>query len=453
VKRGLLALALAAALTASGSAQANGRYPESNQIQFNEADPDLVVLRVTFGLLISRDRGVTWRWVCERAIGYLGTEDPMYALTPSGRILGSTFNGVTMTKDNACSWSFAFGGPSQRVFVDLAQSPKDRKNILALAAAYDKQDDAGGVLYKTEIFETKDEGDAFTAIASAFDPTMLGETLDLTASDPNRIYMSAVQVKGTAPTGLFLASRDRGVSWETTEVPLLQPCDAAMPCAERSLYIAGVDPNNADRVYLRTRNAVDRPARLIMTDDGGKTFKTIFSSKGSLPAFALSPDGSRVWVGGQFDGIFSASTADLLFQQRSSTPVQCLTVGAEGLWACSNENNKGTGFIVGLSRDEGSTFEAKLHFCDVLGAVECPAGTITHTECAAGWPAQEAQIGCGQPVGDGGTDGGGTSSGQPVGDGGGGCSCRTTEGSPYATAALALALGTAVALLRRRRRS
>src|SRR5687767_10201707 len=96
VRRFLVASALAAVLfTAPDEASANGRFPESNAIFVSESHPDLVILRVTFGMLLSRDRGKTWAWVCERSIGSVGVEDPMYAITPSGRLLGSTFQGLT----------------------------------------------------------------------------------------------------------------------------------------------------------------------------------------------------------------------------------------------------------------------------------------------------------------------------------------------------------------------
>ena len=43
-------------LGAPSPARANGRFPESNQLVFSAQEPDLVLLRVTFGLLVSHDR-------------------------------------------------------------------------------------------------------------------------------------------------------------------------------------------------------------------------------------------------------------------------------------------------------------------------------------------------------------------------------------------------------------
>jgi len=43
-----------------------------------------------------------------------------------------------------------------------------------------------------------------------------------------------------------------------------------------------------------------------------------------------------------------------------------------------------------VSTDDGATFQAKLHFCDITGPLSCPAGTLTAQQCPALWPAQQA---------------------------------------------------------------
>jgi MYXO-CTERM domain-containing protein len=454
VKRALVALGaasiLAGVLLSPSTARANGRFPESNQIVFSESDTDLVILRVTFGLLVSHDRGKTWRWTCERAVGIISNEDPMYAATPSGTLIGTTFNGVTLSKDEACSWSYAGGTTDGLVFIDLAQNPNDARDVIALASSYESQDEAGATFFKTQVFETKDEGASFAQLGPTFDPKLLAETLDFTKSDPNRLYVSALADSSTAPRGVLLRSSDRGLSWQSIDIPLLNPCTAEAPCTERSVYIAAVDPNDANRVYLRTRNAVDRPARVLLSRDGGQTVETIYTSKGALPGFALSADGSKVWVGGPKDGVMQASTTDFQFQQRSTVEVQCLAYASDGLWACSSEKS---GFVAGLSRDEGATFEARLKFCDIAGPLACGADTPTTTQCAPLWEQQRSLLGCGVADGGAGGDGGASSSGGVgPGDGGddGGCSCRATSSPPYAVA-VGGALGL-LALVRRRRR-
>jgi hypothetical protein len=436
------AAATAALLLHVAPAEANGRFPEANQISFAVHDPNIVYLRVTFGLLISKDRGKTWDWVCEQAIGFSGVEDPMYASTPNGTLIGTTFQGVTISRDLACTWDYAKGEPEKQVFIDLSQSPTDPKNVVAFASSYDKQDDAGNILFTSKVYETKDEGASFTALGGALDSTLLGYTIDLTKSDPNRIYLTAVRNPGTQPKGFLLTSRNKGQAWEEVEIPFVD--------TERAVFIAAIDPVNANRVYLRTSSGTDKPTRLLTVDvdpDGGApVVKTVYTAQGALLGFALSPDGSKVWIGGQKDGLLQASTSDFAFTKKSAVEVQCLSYAEDGLWACSNEKS---GFAAGLSKDEGVSFETKLHFCDIRGPLACAPTSVQAEKCAPGWSAQRAALNCLADGGDGGNRL--TPGNEPLADPGGNCNCRTTPPRPWAaivTAGLAV-----LALLRLRRRS
>ena len=367
-------------VSSSSTAQANGRFPESNAIFFAPNDPDVVLLRTTFGLITSHDRGKTWDWVCERSIGLAGVEDPMYEVTPDGTMLSSTFQGLAVSHDRACNWGYVGGDLKDLVFIDLTSRPSTPTNVVAFASSYDGQDDAGAIFFKSTLFETKDEGKSFAALGPNLDPTLLGETVDVTPSDPDRIYVSAKRNPGTMSTAFVLTSKDHGKTFEENQVALVPP--------ENGVFIAAVDPLNADRVYARTSNATDMPSRLLVSDDAGKNFRTVYTAQGALAGFALSPDGSKVWVGGPRDGLRVASTTDFAFTQKSTVEVQCLKLATDGLWTCSTEKS---GFVVGLSKDEGATFETKLHFCDIRGPLACAGGSTTHTECVLGGTTSTAE--------------------------------------------------------------
>ena len=458
---------IAAIATATPDANANGRFPESNQIAFSPSDPNLVLMRVTFGLLVSHDRGKTWDWVCERAIGVSGSEDPMYGITTSGAIFGSTFEGLQVSRDGACKWDVYAGELEKQVFIDLAVNPSDKKNVFAFASSYDKQDDAGNLLFRSFLFETKDE-QTFTKLAANFDSGLLGHTVDFAQSAPDRIYLTAARDPGAAPRAFLLVSKNRGQTFEETPITL--------EGTERAVYIAGVDPKNADRLYMRTSNGADKPSRLLVSDDGGKTVRTVFTADNALLGFALSLDGTKVFVGGpraqiQLQpnmppivkpvGIFKANAADLVFTRVNERDVQCLAMAEDGLWACSNEAHNG--FVAGLSKDEGVTFEAKLHFCDIRGPLACPDDKNvaeckgdrrdTPFSCAPCWTQQKNVLGCG--LIDAGVDGGsgGEGSTEPLADpGGGGCQCSAAPASSLGAFAGFLAFVTGVlALLMRAR--
>lgn len=56
----------------ASTAHANGRFPASSAVVLVPDAPDFVIARVTFGLLVSRARGHSWGWVCERSVGFIG---------------------------------------------------------------------------------------------------------------------------------------------------------------------------------------------------------------------------------------------------------------------------------------------------------------------------------------------------------------------------------------------
>lgn len=256
-----------------------------------------------------------------------------------------------------------------------------------------------------------------------------------------------------------------------------------------------------DRIYLRSRaNVGGGVSRLYVTTDDGATFRTVKefdidggsgSCPGELLGFALSPDGSKVFVGTKESGLWSASTGDLAFTQvNANVGVQCLATrqAANGteLWACGNQYTappgKAGNFIVGRSVDDGVTFEAKLPTLTTLeGIAQCPAPTNGSMACGLGSPASctcdeyvtfcsnvesnNACLGCGMGGDDAGASVAGAldasyveagaaadagKSARPSGLSSCGCSAvgTGTEGG----AALALGLATSVSFLRRRRR-
>ena len=73
------AVALALVLRFAPAA-ANGRPPVTNGVYVHPSDPQSILVRTTFGLLVSRDGGCSFRWICEQNVGYGGTYDPHYAI-------------------------------------------------------------------------------------------------------------------------------------------------------------------------------------------------------------------------------------------------------------------------------------------------------------------------------------------------------------------------------------
>ena len=82
-------LGVAAAVTLSAvapAAEANGKFPFADQVVVDQSNPDHLVVRTSFGLVVSSDAGASWGWVCEDAMGYADYE-PGLAVVGSGAIV------------------------------------------------------------------------------------------------------------------------------------------------------------------------------------------------------------------------------------------------------------------------------------------------------------------------------------------------------------------------------
>jgi hypothetical protein len=418
------ALALAATLLGvlpSSPARANGRFPRADQLVQVPGRPQALWLRATFGLLFSSDAGQGWDWVCERAIGFTGQEDPALGVLSDGTVFAGIGAGLSSSRDGGCSWAFddlpqvagdAQGAPDtagddERLPVtDLSVRAATPGSAVALA--WESQPvTASTPGYRSRFFATSDGGLSWSAYGEGLDPSVLGLTLDVAPADPRRLYASGIRPGAPRTASLFL-STDDGASW--TERPV--PFDAR---SEQGLYIAAVDPDQPELVYLRTSGATS--SRLLVTRDAGLTFEEPFAG-GPMLGFALSPDGATIYLGGPDDGLWVGSRDTLAFERRADVPVQCLLRTADALYACSSD--AAGGFTVGASSDDGYTFEPRLLLSRVRGPLACGAATASTTStCASEWPTTAQRLGIDGVAGAGGR----------LGAGGAGASVAGASGS------------------------
>lgn len=378
ISGGIAAAACAAGLLSSGEAAANGRYPASTQIVFSRdaAYPDLVVVRTTYGLLISRDAGATWRWLCESALGVptVSVEDPSIALTAHDALVVGLVEGLDVSHDQGCNFGCVDGPLAGQSIVDLAVRSDAPGTVLALSSSFlfadaGSPDAAKSFSLDNRIWQSQDDGVHWTELG-AVDPTVSVTTLDVAGSDPQRLYVSGTRGFGSSRSASLFVSTDDGASW--VERPM--PFD---PTTEVEVFIGAVDPSAADRVYLQSSGV----SRLYVTNDAGRSFQVPLTLTGQMLGFAIAPDGTTVYAGSEEDGLFAAAAtldpdAGLAFQKVSSIHVQCLAAHGTELWACSDEES---GFVVGASSPgagsastKGATsFVPKLHNGGLAGPVAC----------------------------------------------------------------------------------
>ncbi len=363
-----IVLLSAVCLCSSSRAWANGRFPRADQLVAVPGQPERLVLRTTFGLLFSHDAGQSWDWLCEQAVGFVRQEDPAVAALADGSVLAGLSAGLARSSDQGCSWRFADLSPANLEIVDLSVRPLEPASAVALG--WERVDGGNAFGYSSRFLYTLDAGVTWQSYGTGIDSGVLVLTLDVAASDPQRLYASGIRPAARA-AALYVSSDD-AQTWSERPIPFDTP-------REQGVYIAAVDPLVPERVYLRTSGAAS--SRLFVTDDAGATYEELFSGR-PLLGFALSPDGADIYAGGLEDGLWVATRTGRVFEQRSALPIQCLLHTANTLYACSNEL---TGFALGASTDGGREFIAKLHLSEVRGPLACPAESAGGL-CAAQWP-------------------------------------------------------------------
>jgi len=449
--------AMAAGLcSAPRIASANGAFPTVSQLVPDPSDADHLVLRSTFGLLVTRDRGASWDWLCEDGMGYRDVQPPM-AVLPGGVILLATPDGIMRSDAAGCDFQHASGVDA--MVLDLARVPSDPNGAVAVSLS---GTDA-------QLWRTDDGGMTFAPLGdpiSGFIPS----TVDVAATDADVIYVSGLA--GTQ--GSLVRTRDGAKTFDTLPVPNTS--------TSRRPFIAAVDPNDAGTVYVRLDG---EPSWLEVTHDGGDTFSSPLMTKVPALGLALSPDGKTVIASNSYDGTFRADATSLEFEKVACGGPSCLSFSASGLFGCGDQGVDG--FIVGSSDDLGASFQRVVDLTCIRGPAACGADTSIGSACPGAWPATRDQIGaseCAPPdiepytgcfagsggstagssgsaaAGSGGTGpgagsgaGGSASASTPPApkSGGGGCSVRTGTEAPSA-GAWALAAGL-FAFARRRRAS
>lgn len=173
-------------LASATQLHANGRPAATSTINFRQGNEQHIAAGMTFGLLVSKDGGATWRWFCEDAIKYGGMYDPDYAYTPTGALFATTFDRSLVNRDGCSFDATPFGkkfmsaialGPRGHVFTGTVhprirprRTPTIRRSTRAPTAARRSRSArrvAGGRNTGLFVSRTPSNGDAWVALPGA----------------------------------------------------------------------------------------------------------------------------------------------------------------------------------------------------------------------------------------------------------------------------------------------
>jgi MYXO-CTERM domain-containing protein len=426
---------VAALVCATRPAGANGRFPRAGVIAVDPSDPGHIVVRATYGLLSTADGGKTWSWVCEQSVGFSDNEDPMVAITKNGTLLAGVSHGLGVSTDRGCDWSLVGGELSDRYAVDLATEKNSPERAVAILS-----NGIGGGKFDTTVFESADDGATWSQAGVSLPEDFYGLAIDAAPSDTNRLYASG---RSGAPDylGVIERSDDRGKTWQRFAIP--GATEQSPP------FLSAVDPNDPDVLYVRLDSA--EADVLVVSRDGGLSWETAFEGNGPLLGFALSPDGKKVAVGGDKDGIRMAPADTLVFEKVSDLGAKCLLWTSDAFYACGEELENG--FTIGISKNEGKTFQA-LHHLGRICPLECPSETTTEQECPSQWGAVALTLdaeSCDADPPDAGPPSSAAASGSSNDGGREGCACNVAGGGALDGGFLFIAAALSVWARRRRR--
>jgi hypothetical protein len=361
---GQLAVVLGVGL-GSGSASANGRYPNADALIVDPGNSDHLVLRATFGTLVSADAGASWRWVCEEAVGYVDM-DPAMTVLSGGDLLHGFLGNIVVSREEACSYGPLPFSADGRSFVDVTLDPVDPSRAWVLASGVQGRRQASLLRVGASV-------DAPIVVAEGFVPS----TVEVSRSRPERMYVVGFD---SSFVSTVMASDDRGTTWTAHPIALY---------SERPMYLSAIDPVNPDVLYVRVDDGTSD--HLLVSRDGGLSFVDALTINGDMLGFALSPDGSQVAAGGPGDALHVAGTADLTFRRAASIQsLRCLTWAERGLFACAQENLDG--WTVALSIDQGQSFVPRWHVQNLV-PLACAAATSVGAVCERAWLDIASRIG------------------------------------------------------------
>ena len=426
------ALALALAATASAPpAHANGRPPVTNGVYFRPGDSTSIFVRSTFGLLISRDGGCSFRWTCEQNIGYGGMYDPKYAIGPDGAIFASTFGGLRVSRDGGCSFTTATAelpvgapgriadiwvdaldiGPTGEVWVGTAESSKPN-----------------------DIYRSTDGGVTFTA-RGMFSPVIWWKSIRVAPSDAQRVYVGGYQLANPAPAAHLVSTANGGESW--TPSPLTGVVLGGTPIVN----VVAVSPTDPQVVLVASVGANGPDGdRMYRSTDGGATLTEVLATSQAITDVVFRDASNVIAVSGA--GSYVSHDGGATFAPAQPSPhLACLAKRPDGTLVGCGPNWDPDFMAVGSSTN-GDQWQKIFRFIEMAGPVECPAGTVGHDSCEGMWPGLELQFGVTGP-----TCG---VAGDPPAEpkSGGGC-CDAGGRGPLGGGLLALA--TSAWILRRRR--
>jgi hypothetical protein len=389
-------LVVSLSLTAPRAARADGAFPESYQIVLPADRPQQIILATNFGLIISDDDGATWTWTCEQRATQ-GGQLYSVAASPLDRLYSaSTLVGLAYSDDDSCTWTSAGGSLDSVLATDYFSDPTNSMRAYALGRL------ANDSTSPYRVVSSDDGGKTFGSPIFMAPAGLTLASVESSRSDPRTIYLASYTMVGSPPTyhPTLHRSSDGGATWT--------PIDVEPALGANDFRIVAVDPDDANVISLRVSEPTGES--LAISRDGGLTFTKMFTIAGQLTAYVRLASGTILVAGAlAVDGVGYRSTdGGLTFtdwtpltESDGGVPdvgsdggaprpphIRALAERAGKLYAAAK--NFTDDWAIGVSTDEGATFERLARYRDVASIRPCvQAACLDSCEAQAGaqvWP-------------------------------------------------------------------
>lgn len=374
-------------------AEANGRPPSTVSIASRRSGRDLLVA-TTFGVLLSKDDGCSFQWLCEQSIGYGGTFDPKYAIGDDGTIYATTFEGLRVSRDGGCTFTTATEGLAASdpgaldgIWVDAIDLAPDGDVWLATAESGRYND----------VYRSRDAARTFQPMG-LHSAAIWWKSVKISRKDPQRIYVTGYQIAGSAPgggqmppTAHLRRSDDGGATWRA--MPLGGVALAATPV----IHVMAIDPQDPDALYLRSTAAVPPSGdKLYRSADGGATWAEVMSLPEAI--LGVNVHAGAVLVAAGVGGAYESRDGGKTFAAVAGAPnLACIDERGDGSILACGANWEPDFFAAASSRD-GRDWKKLVRFADMTGPLACPDGTVQRDTCELSmWPSLREQFGATGP--------------------------------------------------------
>lgn len=372
-------LGFALALAFAPAAHANGRDPVTNGVFFQATDNQTIYVSTTFGLLISRDGGSSFRWTCERNIGYDGEYDPHFAVADDGTLFATTFDGLRVSRDGGCSFTTATAELPEGAPGRIADLWVDGLDI---GPTGDVWVGTANNAAPNDVFRSTDGGATFAA-SGLRSPVYWYNTIAVARGDKDRVYASAYEL-GAAPAAHLFSTTNGGMTW--TE-PALTGVEFA--AGVRKLKVAAVDRDDPERLFLVSIKANGTGDILYRSDDGGETCERVLATTQPISNVVIR-DATTVLVASADmlaripGGLYRSDDGGATFGGASAAMslIGCLGTRPDGSLVACGPNWDPDFMAVGRS-DDGAQWQKIFRFGELVGPLACPAGTAAHDICEA----------------------------------------------------------------------